>query len=479
MPGSSANCAGSDRPERGEAPRGDEQAGAAAGERHHEALGQDLRDDASARCADGAANRQLPLPAGRTRQQERGHVGARDEHHARDGAKQDEQRRTHVADEIVAQRPQVGAVVRVLCRVGLRQPRADEPQIFPRLPRRDVVAQPSEDAEEVRGAERAVVVRERQRHDDVWTRRPPELRRQHADDFERMAVEGDGAADHRRIGAEALAPQRVGQQDDAVPPLDLLVGPEVAPQRRRDAKHAEKRGRHLERAHALGLADAGQVVRAGRRRLHGRRHRGERPVLSVPVEIVGRRHRAEPPALARALLGERHHAVGARVRQRPPQHRVDDAEDGGARADAKGEREQRDGGEPWLPDEHPRAEADVLPHRVPHDAHASKLVADRRQRTAVRGPLPREGDREARRLPPEPDVRARAAATSADLQVLLVQIAGDRIPQITGNAPREQTQDQRNTAGHGCPSALSRPRHNATSARRLSFSASTARGRSA
>ena len=100
----------------------------------------------------------------------------------------------------------------------------------------------------------AIVIVERERHDDVGTGRPPEMRRQHADDFERVAVERDRAADDRRIGAEAPPPQRIAEQDDAVAADGFLLGAEIAAERRRHADHAEERRRDLERAHALGLA---------------------------------------------------------------------------------------------------------------------------------------------------------------------------------------------------------------------------------
>ena len=80
------------------------------------------------------------------------------------------------------------------------------------LCRRHAVAQPADRLEEVRRAQRAIVIVQRQRHDDVRTRRPPETRRQHADDLERPAVERDGAADDGRIGAEAAPPQPVAEQ---------------------------------------------------------------------------------------------------------------------------------------------------------------------------------------------------------------------------------------------------------------------------
>ena len=78
--------------------------------------------------------------------------------------------------------------------------------------------------------------------------RPPELRRQHADDLEGLAVERDRPADHRRIGAEAPAPQRVAEQDDAMAADGFLLGAEVASERRRDADDVEKRRRHLRAA---------------------------------------------------------------------------------------------------------------------------------------------------------------------------------------------------------------------------------------
>ena len=65
------------------------------------------------------------------------------------------------------------------------------------------------DVEKMGGAQRAIVIVERERHHDVGTARPPEVSRQHADDLEGIAVEGDRPADDRRIGAEAAPPQPV------------------------------------------------------------------------------------------------------------------------------------------------------------------------------------------------------------------------------------------------------------------------------
>ena len=92
--------------------------------------------------------------------------------------------------------------------------------------------------------------------------RPPELRRQHADDLERPSVQRHRAADHRRVGAKAPAPETIAQQDDAIAADGFLLGAKVASERRLDADDVEELRTSLERPHALGFAAAGEVVGA-------------------------------------------------------------------------------------------------------------------------------------------------------------------------------------------------------------------------
>ena len=73
-----------------------------AGQQH--ALGQQLTDHASATGADRASDRELALPARRSREQQVGHVAARDQQHERDRAEQHQQRRSHVARRRLAHR---------------------------------------------------------------------------------------------------------------------------------------------------------------------------------------------------------------------------------------------------------------------------------------------------------------------------------------------------------------------------------------
>jgi len=66
-------------------------------------------------------------------------------------------------------------------------------------------------------------------------------------------------------------------------------------------------------------------------------------VLGLERRERGSRRAPVVPAPAHAL-----HAVGRRVRQRPQQHGLNEAEDGGVRADAERQREDGDCGERGL-----------------------------------------------------------------------------------------------------------------------------------
>ena len=132
-------------------------------------------------------------------------------------------------------------MVRVFGRIGFREPGADDAKLLARLIGRDIVAQPADYLEEMRRAQGAIVVVERERHHDIGSRRPPKLRRKYANDLERVAVERDRPADDRRIGTKAPAPELIRKQHDAVPADGFLLRPEVAAERRRQADYAEKR----------------------------------------------------------------------------------------------------------------------------------------------------------------------------------------------------------------------------------------------
>src|SRR5206468_12256636 len=170
------------------------------------------------------------------------------------------------------------------------------------------------------------------------------------------------------------------------------------------------------------------------------------------------------------LLGERHDAVGVRERERTPQGRVDDAEDGRVGADAERERDEGDGRESRFAAEHPRAEDEILDEGIPRGGCPRRLVANRRKSALATEALPGERRRDLQRAPPQAGAGGRAAGSRRG--IFLEQIAGDRLARVGGNGPREQTVDAAWQArGHMFSSSSSTPRHICRSARRLSRNA--------
>ena len=82
----------------------EDQAEHASRQRQHDALGEQLPDDAAARAADRGADGDFPPPAGRPHQQQIGDVGAGDQQHQADGAGQHHQRLAGVSHQHVADR---------------------------------------------------------------------------------------------------------------------------------------------------------------------------------------------------------------------------------------------------------------------------------------------------------------------------------------------------------------------------------------
>jgi len=82
------NAVGIGGEERAQAPEADGRAERAADERKQDALGQELPEQASARCAERGANRELALARFGTREDQVGQVRARDEEDEADGSLQ-------------------------------------------------------------------------------------------------------------------------------------------------------------------------------------------------------------------------------------------------------------------------------------------------------------------------------------------------------------------------------------------------------
>ena len=331
--------------ERPHAPEGERQADGAARRGEQQALDQELAHDPPRARAEAGAHGDLTPAGGGSRQQQVGDVGAGDQQHGADGAQDEEQRRPHLARQLLRQR--FGDDDRFRRLVGIAR------GLAPAL-EAEVVAEPRHLAPGVVDAASLAQAAQHRVAPAVGARgvgpewdpqlgpaREVEAGRHHTHDGEGIAVENERLADDLRVAAEAALPQAVAQQGDDVPVLRFLLGQERAPQQRHPPQQGEEVRRDGGRVQPLGIARAGEG-RAERRvgaRVLQRLAAG--PVVDVGgVGVVEDRDahlRHRPP--------EGHDAIRLRERQRPQQHGVHDAEYGGVGPDPERERDERYRGE--------------------------------------------------------------------------------------------------------------------------------------
>ena len=151
------------------------------------------------------------------------------------------------------------------------------------------------------------------------------------------------------------------------PPGVSSSGSEVTPEHGVDAEEREEVGGDRRHVDALGLAAVRRGEGAGgadeRRARAGGKGVEQLAALLVVAEVSGRdgRQRLVADAEVDPDIGQ---PVRIPVGQRLHQHAVDDAEDGGGRADAEGEREDGDGGEAGRPRERPNGVLQILQQHV-------------------------------------------------------------------------------------------------------------------
>ncbi|HEY6214273.1 MAG TPA: hypothetical protein VIW45_18390 [Vicinamibacterales bacterium] len=120
---------GTERGEQGDAPVREQKSAGAAERREQEAFGQQLADDTIAAGAERRTNRNLAFASGTACEQQVCHVGARDQQHERHGAGEEQQRGAVFVRELVVQRDDARAPVRVPVRRFDRQLRGDGGQL--------------------------------------------------------------------------------------------------------------------------------------------------------------------------------------------------------------------------------------------------------------------------------------------------------------------------------------------------------------
>ena len=325
-----------------------------------QALGEQLPHHAESAGTERGTNRNLALAAFGAGEEEVRHVRAGDEQKKRDCAEEQPDGAADGAHDLVGERQHHRVelhLLRVQTLVGHRD--GDAVQFVRGLFNRRSRFQAADGIEAVAAMVHAGgihLLRQPQlrRLGILIIGRQDEARRHDAGDLVGVAVDLDGAADNSGVGGVAARPQGVAENDDVRTVAHVLGGGERPSHHCSHAERREQVRRDACRGHALRVAVAGEVHLP----LTPGGDLAER--LSPPpvVDDLAGRH----PGLVerRPLAPDHHRPVGLAPRQRPQEDGVDDAEDGRVRADAEGQRQDRDGGERRVPAERTGAKANVL-----------------------------------------------------------------------------------------------------------------------
>ena len=364
---------GRERHQQVEAQPRDEQAEGAGREGEEARLGDELPQQAAAARAEGRPEGELALAPAHPRHGEVGDVGARDEQHEGGGGEQDQQRGAGLARQLFGEGQRgrrIARVVRIGLGMGALQPARHRGQLRPEAVDADAGREPAEGGH---AAERGAVLLHpglgagaegagRRGHVDVVLARVLGDRRQHPDHRVGPVVHLEDLPDDVRVGAEALLPVGVAEDEDRLGP-EVVVGVAERPAvQRLHAEHVEEVRRHHPGQHAVRLAPVQQRERHAvvlDEAVHGRELL---PVVAYLLDREGDVGRAGP---LRLLPGE-HQLVPVGVGQRPQQDPVDEAEDGGVGADAEPEGQHHGQGVPRRPEQRAQTVACVPYQRVEH-----------------------------------------------------------------------------------------------------------------
>ena len=341
------------REDRVHQPVGERHPERAADEREHQALGDELAHDDTARRAQRRAHGQLAPARGAAGEQQVGHVRARDQQHEADGPQQQPERRLRLAGhEVVAEGLDADRPLRVRRRVRLGEALRHHGHLLVGLVERDARL---ESPHHEHPAPAAVLL-------GVESLRQPQpvhvlvgwTLSEHAHDRVRLLVDADRLAHDRGVAAEPLLPEPMRQHHGVVAPGRPFLFDEGASKRERVpvAEHGEEaRGRGA-RLDPLGTAVDREVHVASVPGVQVLEHRG----AALPVDEVGLRHALAP---AFEVRPHHHQALRVAIRQRREPGRVDHAEHRGRRADAERQRQDGDQSGAGIAAQEPKPEARV------------------------------------------------------------------------------------------------------------------------
>ena len=215
----------------------EQQAKNAASDGEQDAFGEQLADDACPAGSECGADRKFASASRGADQQKISHVGAGDEKHEADRAKQHQQRLTHVANDTVAERFNGETLLRIGDRVGAEVLAGSELHLRVGLGQRYARFEQSRGLEVV--ALIGAVGFELEGQPDVGFWIGEEVLSQDADDGVGLVAQGKRAADDVGIAAEFALPESVTQHHGFAPVGGVFLRGEGAAQNDRCAEEAE------------------------------------------------------------------------------------------------------------------------------------------------------------------------------------------------------------------------------------------------
>ena len=308
--------------------------------RNGQRLREHLSQQRAARCAEREADGGVALPRHGARDEDARGIERRDREDEQRHDEQRRHRRTRGAEDLVdeEQRVLLGAFVlvgpRALDLIG------EHIQLRLRLFERDARLHPRDAFEHgVVARFRRRIVGRLQRQDEVRVAREVQLRRQHADDGELVALEIDRLPDDLLLRAEERRPEAMtDDRHRSRAGLMLRLGEQPPMQR----AHAEERVERLRdevrlHVHRLGRVDDDREVR-GRED----RHVLERLRFVADRVVIRERELEMRHALLRDVRPDRDDALLIAERERTQDDVARDGEERGRDAEAEGERDDRE-----------------------------------------------------------------------------------------------------------------------------------------
>ena len=317
--------------ERIHAPATEEQTAEAAEKGKQHTLHQHLPDQPPAPGPERSSHRQFLRAPSHPREQKVCEIRAGNQQNQSHRPEKNQKRRANVSDHSLVQRNQNSLAILVLFRIRLSHAVIDDAKLALRCAQGNARPQSSVGAEDMRPTRLRGERIKNVHRNECFIRRPRwlEIGSQHADHPVTLGGQIDLLAHDSGVPAKLALPQSVAENHDPRATEAIVLRRDRSPERRPRAENPEEIARDQPKLDLNRLAAAGVI---------GRQHSGtaqtlERLALRLNVLQLG----------GGLIRFERDDLFRLGIRQRPQQDAVDDAKDGGVRADAEGQGDDSDG----------------------------------------------------------------------------------------------------------------------------------------